>query len=811
MATLHTPWRWVRISLFLFALLVIGLGAWVTWSLTDQRYQRFLTQYLSGRLEAEVQIGTSHITVRRGLGITLAQVTIRERRTSAPFFTAEAIDVLLDVSALLDGHFDFRQITLVKPVLHVIQGGTQETILRLLRRKPPAPETHEAKRWFTPRITLQKLTAEKGTVTYSRATSTVPLLFTPLNAAVTYTTKGAITARLETAIGQRGELGALTFYAQSHEGGTRGPFMQRHWQGEITLSDTPVHQLGHLLGEQWPIAVVGFSGQYAGQWTGPAEVAGLISLRDLQIGTTRISQGRVRLEKLSWAGLNSKQSALDRASVMRALVVNTRIEEIQSTLGETHLPLVVHQGTVRFAGDKQKTEAGEITLRDVAFRLPTRDLVATELNGKVQVSSEKLTLASLIGTVGGASFTMQGQLQRYQSDQRHGDLQVTFSDLPDQTVVPLLPERLILANKGTLSGNAKVTVAPGKNMATSGVVQLRGIQSDPLRFLHPFTIATGDVRWQGKSGKFTVTQGQLEGAAFTGRGHISGGTPALLEVSLDFPALNVPKIIAIDAPRPVGAKPQKPLIVKAHLTCRACSYKTVQATDLQMSVHWHDRQAEMHVLSANVAGGTVQGEVTFWPDLGSLYFAPHMIGIDMQRLFHTIGKPSDILTGTAAGDGKIYVENWRQWANPAYWDAVLSVRIADGVAQRIPILVRLWSTVSLQGILRLQGPELPSEGLAFSTLTGDLAFGRGLAVTKNVSLNGDAVRIEAHGEINLLANAVDLMVQLVLLHGVTSALEWVPLVGNLLARGTDLLTTVPVHITGPYKDPTVIPTQVKTG
>jgi hypothetical protein len=160
-------------------------------------------------------------------------------------------------------------------------------------------------------------------------------------------------------------------------------------------------------------------------------------------------------------------------------------------------------------------------------------------------------------------------------------------------------------------------------------------------------------------------------------------------VSLDFPTLNAREAIAIYAPRPAVTKPKKPLIVKANVTCRECTYKTLQATDLRVAVHWHDRQVEMHVLSAQVAGGTVQGEVTFWPDLGSLYFAPQLTGIDMQRFFRTIDKPSDVLTRTTAGNGKIYVEDWRRWANPAYWDAVPSWRIADGVARRVPILVRL--------------------------------------------------------------------------------------------------------------------------
>ena len=113
-------------------------------------------------------------------------------------------------------------------------------------------------------------------------------------------------------------------------------------------------------------------------------------------------------------------------------------------------------------------------------------------------------------------------------------------------------------------------------------------------------------------------------------------------------------------------------------------------------------------------------------DLGSLYFAPQVAGVDVQRFFQTLNLATEVLTGTANGNGKVYVEDWRRWSNPAYWDAVFSLTIADGVARNVPILVRVWAAVSLQSILSLQLPELRSEGLSFSTLTGDLAFGRGL-------------------------------------------------------------------------------------
>jgi uncharacterized protein YhdP len=117
----------------------------------------------------------------------------------------------------------------------------------------------------------------------------------------------------------------------------------------------------------------------------------------------------------------------------------------------------------------------------------------------------------------------------------------------------------------------------------------------------------------------------------------------------------------------------------------------------------------------------------------------------------------------------------------------------------------------LQGLLRLELPTLPGEGVAFSSLTGDLAIGEGVAVTSNLVLNSSAVRIEAQGAIDLARGSVDLKTALVPLHGITSSVAKVPLAGELLARGADFLTTLSFRVTGPYADPTVTPVVVNTG
>jgi hypothetical protein len=97
------------------------LVVWAVWALTDQRYRYFLTQQLSDILAAEVRVGTSRVTVCRGLGIELGDVTVREHSAGEPIFTAEAIKIFLDVSSLLRGRFDFRHIIVTKPILPVMK------------------------------------------------------------------------------------------------------------------------------------------------------------------------------------------------------------------------------------------------------------------------------------------------------------------------------------------------------------------------------------------------------------------------------------------------------------------------------------------------------------------------------------------------------------------------------------------------------------------------------------------------------------------------------------------------------------------
>lgn len=141
----------------------------------------------------------------------------------------------------------------------------------------------------------------------------------------------------------------------------------------------------------------------------------------------------------------------------------------------------------------------------------------------------------------------------------------------------------------------------------------------------------------------------------------------------------------------------------------------------------------------------------------------------------------------------------------ANWEASLSLAVRDGVLQRLPVLVRLWSVVSLQGLLSFELPSLAT-GLRFSSLTGDVTIEKGRLRTNNLELkSGAAIRFDTRGSIDLASRSLDLTTALVPLHGITSSVAKVPLAGKILAHGADCLTTLPFRVAGRLSDPTVTP------
>jgi hypothetical protein len=891
----------MRFPLAILAALLVGMLVWIGWLLSGQRYQHLLTQELSTLLGAEVRVASSRLSWRRGLGIQLETVAVQGGVDATPFFTADRIDVRLDLSALLHGQLLFRRIDCVRPRIHLVGGGVGQGLLPGGLLAAPGT-TAPASGWFagvlSPTLALQEVSLDDGEIVYAREPHGLPLVLTRTEATLAYTASDGVTVRVNAALGQNGETGQIVLWASTPRWEVRQAAHLIEWRGEVRLSNLVVQQVGRMLGAEWPQMTLDLGGQYHGKWAGPVELTGEVKIAALQIDSVRVSTGKATLTKVFWPGPADKPLAL--SSLLHAAVIEARLEEVRGEIEKSGLPVRLHKGdlTLRneelvasgiagtYGAKSQITDAtgtlkhlfasrgpvldarlvadldleegvghflaspagaalasvsqhltqprgralvqvglqasgpqgvlsyeGEVALQQAEFHLPQWNVDVTDLSGSMRLDKEALASDALTLKVGESWLQVQGNVRGYRAPQRSADLRLAFTAARDYDLAPFLPPGLLLPQGGTLSGQVGVTLpAQGGAMQTEGKVTLSRIRLEPLSFLQPIEMVDGEVAWQGQSGTFAVTQGRLPGGYFSGRGRLHSLTPLNIEVAVAFNDLNLEQALALDTPQVEDDSPKDTtVVVRADLTCGRLTYKTMQAEDLRLSCHWHGRQADLHIAEAKTVGGTIQGEAVLWPDNGTLFIAPHLTNMDLPHFLKAVGMPTEALTGMLSGAGKIYLPEWREWNNPARWDATLSLAVADGVAQRLPILVRLWSALSLQGLLSLQLPSLPSEGLAFSSLAGDFALGKGLAVTPNLSLHSSAVRMDARGEIDLARRTVDLKTALVPLHGITSSVAKVPLAGELLARGADLLTTLNFRVSGPYGDPSVTPLLVDTG
>ena len=456
---------------------------------------------------------------------------------------------------------------------------------------------------------------------------------------------------------------------------------------------------------------------------------------------------------------------------------------------------------------------GTVTFQQAELTLPSWNIALHRLEGTVRVDTQTLATDGIQLGLGHAPIQITGTLRDYLTPQRTGEGQVSFTGVDDTTIASLFPQKFIVPQGGTLDGKIEVSLRREGEIHTVGDLAVNNVLLDPLPYVfHPFGITQGHLVWQGQNAILTIAQGSSAGGRFTGNGRINSLWPFNLELAVDFADLDLGAAFNLDKPKVEDPRPKNDTVkVRVNLHANHLQYKTFAAEQVNALCYWHGRQADLQVIEAKTAGGTLKGEGTLWPDTKGLYVTPQVTGVDVSQLLSMLSTSSDRVTGSLNGAGKIYFSDWHEWASLARWRASLSLAIADGVAQQLPVLVRLWSAVSLQGLLSFQLPSLPTEGLAFSSLTGDFALGDGTAVTSNVVLSSSAVRIEAAGEIDLIQHTLDLKSSLMPLHGITSSVAKVPLAGELLARGAEMLTTLLFRVRGPYQDPTVTPLVVDLG
>lgn len=882
------------------------------WFLSEQRYVAFLEQELERFLHAEVEIASSTLSFRQGVGVQFQTVSMQEYGSTAPFVTAERIDLVLDLKALLRGQLLFRQIFFLKPSVQLMRPTSNAepaaSVARLFSRqvKPSAQDAEEtpsdANLWFSPQLLVHQLVLEDATFVFQQASAEVPLVFTRAHLRLSLEPDGRVEARLGANLGQNGEVGQLTLRSRATHWQPTSDASPAVWQGDIRLQDVAVHELGEWFGANWPPARVDFSGKYTGEANTSTNVSGLVSVREARFSQLTIEKGRIGMTNLRWDNPAYASSWLVVAPIAgllenlaqspESLTFNATIERMQGRLGKTNTPVHLTSGQLhlqagQLRASKLKGSYGEssaltnlsadwaplfsknlptltvnltaqMNLADdldpllsfvpseereayrqavqqpsghVDIRLsaqipsdkknqssysarmewrsaggvfPEWGLGVSEVNGAVHLTPELASLRDIRFRIGTSVGMLEGTIERPFTASQQGRVTLSIPQATIRDVIPLLADAVVQPHYGQISGRVDAWFGPESHLLeTEGSIVLSQARVDVLSFFEPLDIMRGQFSWGGQQGRFVIEQGSLSGAGVTGSGEVRSLEPLELDVTVECDALDFDSVLIPNAVRSEKKEATEQDKIRVDVHCDRVQYRTFTAAPVRASVYRHERQIDFRLEEAGVSAGALQGEGTFWLDSSALSFAPQASQVDAADFFAALGHPTDTLSGTLDASGDIEVVNWEFWDDPEEWDGTVTLSVQDGVAQQLPILVRLWTAVSLQSLLSFSLPQFPREGLPFSSLTGDVVVKHGQLTTENLSLIGEAVRLDARGRVNLRQKVLDITTEVIPLRGLTSVVEKVPLAGKLLAQSTDRLTALPFQVSGPYQDPHV--------
>ena len=909
---LRSPGGLRRLTLGLMALGLSGVLVGLLlagWFLSEQRYVAFLEQELERFLRAEVEIASSRLSFRQGVGVQFKTVSLQAYGDTDPFMTAERIDLVLDLRALLRGQLLFRHIFFLQPSVQFAQPTAEAEsaapVARLLSRRanPFAQEANpsDANLWFSPQLSVHQLVLEDARLVFHHTSAGTPVVFTRARLRIAWDT-GGVWAELRAALGPNGEVGQLTLRSRSPHWEPTPHASPAEWRGDMRLQNVAVRELGAWFGADWPSARADFSGKYTGGANASTTVSGRLSVRDARLAPLTLERGSIELTDLRWDNPPSASAwpvvapvaglLENLAENIASLTFEARLEDAQGRFVKTGLPVRLTSGQLRlqdgqlhatnlkgsygrssaltelsadwgplfsqalptlgvrlaaqinladdldallsFAPPKERAAflpavnqpSGQADLRlnaqlppgrsaplaytatvewrSAGMNLPEWGLNLSEVNGAVHLTPAEARLQDIRFRLGTSVGFLEGRIARPFTVSRQGQIALSIPQATVRDIAPLLDETVVDLQSGRLSGRLLARFGPHYHgLETQGRLALSRARVDVLPFLAPLDIARGHFSWQDRRGRFVIEQASLPGGSVAGSGELLSLEPLDLRVSLecgelDFDALLIPDAVQAEE-QETGAADK----VRVDMHCDQVRYKTLSAAPVRASFDRHERQVDFRLEEAGVSAGQVRGAGTFWLDSSALSFAPRVSRVEAADFFAALGHPTDTLTGLLDASGDIEVAHWAFWDDPEEWEGELTLSVQDGVARQLPMLVQLWTALSLQSLLSFSLPQLSSEGLPFSALTGDVVVKHGALTTENLSLVGEAVRLDARGQVNLRQKVLDLTTNVIPLRGITSVVEKVPLAGKLLAQSTDRLTALPFQVSGPYHDPQV--------
>ncbi|MGO9946754.1 MAG: AsmA family protein [Steroidobacteraceae bacterium] len=239
-----------------------------------------------------------------------------------------------------------------------------------------------------------------------------------------------------------------------------------------------------------------------------------------------------------------------------------------------------------------------------------------------------------------------------------------------------------------------------------------------------------------------------------------------------------------NTPNPPGER-AKPLAADGTLTAAAANFLGMEFTDLRITLASKDSVTHLAPIEAHMDGGRYSGDITL-DDRGavrSVSINEHLTDVDMARLLargaqkgRVSGKATLSLKGSGRGQS---VEALLKTLN-GHFDADLTEGALEGIDLE-------YQRDRAQALLeRTPNARNDTKRTQFDAFKTSAEITNGIAVTHDLTISTQALKVSGQGSANLSTKAIDFQ-----------------LLASILQAPTKTLVDIPLKVTGTYADPAV--------
>ena len=445
-------------------------------------------------------------------------------------------------------------------------------------------------------------------------------------------------------------------------------------------------------------------------------------------------------------------------------------------------------------------------------RLNVADLSLAQVKGKVVAAAGEIRVERATALLAGSPIQIRGLLKIPAGDPASFDLMIDSTGVKASEALRLLLDLDPAQGGGTVRGALRYqgSLASADQRKISGTLELVGAQVPLKVFAQPLREVFGRVRIEGKAIELQNIKGQLAGYPFSFSGRWMAGDSPELAFELAAPQMNVAHLL----PKGEGGAADwyERFRARGKIAIDRGRYENFVFSDLKTDLTVDKKSWRLENFFARSDGGTVRGGGTFVDsgDRPRILVSPEIEGVPLRTLLGWLDIDQTEIVGKATLKGTLELNGATGAERKRSVDGAFQLRIEDGMARRLRLLVRVVSVLDLTRWFTLKLPDLTQEGIHFRSVTADFKALQGVYATENLLVDSDELRISGAGTIDGPKGGLNFVIAVRPFPGLETAVNYIPLIGRGLAAIKNSFLVASFNVRGPLDDPTITPAPLST-